>query len=423
MEKYSKRQYAEYLQSKFEEYFEDFSRKTNRTIEQLIFEYCGENSSKEDMYSIDTILNFLADYGSYYLHELKLIEETSDYEKEEEIKARIDEIDNEYDILERLIYNTGQEFITEKEEGKIKSITEEEKQEAFKPGKHCTTSEMIEISKWIRYSYYTFVENYRNTTTTLIAGKLPYNFEMSEENICHLLGIERRKVDRVLRDNHITIFELLKMIMNDGEIINGETPLEIITRIQLESNTPLFNYQMIKYKNYLFQNFGMLGNASAICTNAKPRMNNNWLSDTFLLNKLTKKCGKDNYSQLGFFKENEKERKFVPETLQSTNNLTNGMGEIYNIKAIFKQAKGTVKDVKETITSHSRKELCCIFSAEEQIRMIEKILEEGDGTLTEKNVTELKIYYYRIYSAKDKFVKTRTLLKEKALYNSNGRTR
>lgn len=420
MEKYSKKQYAEYLQSKFEGYFEDFSRKTNKTIEQLIFEYCGENSSKEDMYSIDTILNFLADYGSYYLYELELIEKTNDYEKAEEIKTRIDELDNEYDILERLIYNTGQEFISEKEEGKIKSITEEEKQEAFKIGNHCTTSEMIEISKWIKYSYYTFVENYRNTTTTLIAGKLPYNFEMSEENICHLLGIERRKIDQVLSDNHITIFELLKMIMNDGEIINGETPLERITRIQLESNTPLFNYQMIKYKNYLFQNFGMLGNAAAICTNAKPRMNNHWLSDTFLLSKLTKKCGKDNYSQLGFFKKSEKGRKFTPETIQSTNNITNGTGEIYNIKAVFRQAKGTVKDISETKTSHSRKELCCIFSAKEQIRMIEQILEEGDGTLSEQNVTELKNYYHRVYSAIDKFIKTKDVLKEKTL-NNNGR--
>ena len=422
MEINSKKGYARYLQSKFEEYFEDFCRKNNKTKEQLIFEYCGENSSKEDMYSIDTILNFLADYGSYYLYELELIEETNDYEKIEEIQTRIDEIDNEYDILERLIYNTGEEFIFEKEAGKIQSITEEEKQQAFKMEKYCTVNEMIEISNWLRYSYYTFVGNYRNTITTIKAGKSTYNFEMKEENICHLLGINKRKLINFLERNQITIFELFKMLMNDGEKINGETPLEKITRMQLGNDIPLFNYHMIKYKNYLFQNFEILGNASAICTNAKPKTNNNWLSDTFLLSKLTKKSGKDNYAQLGFFKKNKNEKGItcIPETLQSTNNITNGLGEVYNVKAIFRQAKGTVKDITETKLRISEMELCCIFSADEQLRMIEKILEEGAETLSKKNITELKIYYYRVYSAKTKFVKTRGLLKEKSLTN-NGR--
>lgn len=424
MEKFSRKQYARYLQNKFENYFEDFSRKTGKTKEALILEYCSDvNSTEEDMYNIDTVLNFLADYGSYYLHELEEIEESNDYDNIEKIRNRIEEIDSEYDILEKLIYNTGEDYVEGKKEGIIDSITIEEKEKAFTPANICTDEEMQNISKWIKCSYYIFLENYRNKSTFLKAGKASYNFEMTEENICHLLGIEKRNLEQILRDNNIGIFEILKILMNDGEIVNGESPLEKITRIQKESNKPLFNYQMIKYKNYLFQNFGILSNVSAICINAKPKMNNRWLSDTFLLSKLSRKCGKDNYSQLGFFNSNNASRTYMPETLQSTNTITNGIGEVYNVRSIFKQAKGTVKDVREKKIGTSKMELCCIFSAREQLKMIEKILEEGKETLSKENITELKIYYYRIYSSVDKFNKTKEIIKEKALEKNNGKSR
>ena len=424
METFSRKQYARYLQNKFENYFEDFSSKTGTTKEELIFQYCGDaNSTKEDMYNIDTILNFLADYGSYYLHELEEIEESNDYENIEKIRNRIEEIDREYDILEKLIYNTGENYVDEKKEGMIENITIDDMKNAFSPASICTDKEMKDISKWIKCSYYIFLENYRNKSTYLKAGKASYNFEMSEENLCHLLGIEKRNLEQALRNNNIRIFEILKLLMNDGEIVNGESPLERITKTQKESNKPLFNYQMIKYKNYLFQNFGILSNASAICINAKPKMNNRWLSDTFLLSKLSRKCGKDNYSQLGFFNSNSASRTYIPETLQSTNTITNGIGEVYNVRSIFKQAKGTAKDVKEKKIETSKMELCCIFSAREQLKMIEKILEDGKGILSKENITELKIYYYRIYSSIAKFNKTREILKEKTLEKNNGKSR
>lgn len=418
MEKYTRKEYAKYLQAKFESYFTDFSNQVGKPIEQIIIDYCGPNSDIEDIYSIDTILNFLADYGSYYLHELELIETSEDYEQMERIKSKIEEIDKEYDILERLIYNTGQAFILEKEEGKIKEITKEEKEDTFTGEKICSDTEMKEISNWLRYSYYIFISNYRNKVTSMKVGKEEYNFEMTEDNICHLLGIKKsREVSSFLRDNKINIFELLKMIMNEGNIINGETSLERITKYQ--KDTPLFNYQMIKYKNYLFQNFGILSNSSAIWINARPKPQNDWGSDTFLLSKLNKKCGKDNYSRFGFFNKENKTRTYLPETLQTENALTNGTGEVYNIKAVFEKTKGKVKNVKERKTNTSKKELCCIFSAKEQLRMIESILEEGAETLTKHNVTELKIYYYKIYSAIEKFTKTKDILKEKNLENTN----
>ncbi len=80
-----------------------------------------------------------------------------------------------------------------KEEGKIKDISLAEKEKAFLPPKVCSSEDMEEISKWIRYSYYIFVENYRNKLTSLKAGKSTYNFEISEENICHLLGNRKKK--------------------------------------------------------------------------------------------------------------------------------------------------------------------------------------------------------------------------------------
>lgn len=181
MEKCTKKEYARYLQTKFENYFVDFSTQTGKTIEQLIVNYCRQNSDIEDMYSIDTILNFLADYGSYYLHELELAEMNSDYQSIEDIKTKIEQIDSEYDILERLIYNTGQALILEKKEGEIKEITLKEKEEAFEQEKVCTDIEMQEISKWLRYSYEIFISNYRNKVTSLKAGKTLYKFEMTEK--------------------------------------------------------------------------------------------------------------------------------------------------------------------------------------------------------------------------------------------------
>ena len=373
------------------------------------------------MYSIDTILNFLADYGSYYLYELNKLEETSADEDIEKIRKKIEQIDKEYDILERLIYDTGEKYIIEKEEGKIKDISLAEKEKAFLPPKVCSSEDMEEISKWIRYSYYIFVENYRNKLTSLKAGKSTYNFEISEENICHLLGIEKRNLEHILKERNITIFKILQMLMNDGEKINGETPLEVITRIQKEN--PIFNYEKIKYKNFLFQNFGILSEMSAICTNARPKANNNWGADTFLLNRLSKKCGRDNYAQMGFFNSDNVKRLYKPETLQSTNDITNGIGDVYNIRSIFKQAKGTTKEIREKKTNNSKLELCCIFSAKEQLRMIEKILEEGGESLSIQNITELKVYYYRIYSSVSKFNKVREVLKEKTINNGYGKTR
>lgn len=421
MEKCTKKEYARYLQTKFENYFVDFSTQTGKTIEQLIVNYCGQNSDIEDMYSIDTILNFLADYGSYYLHELELAEMNSDYQSIEDIKTKIEQIDSEYDILERLIYNTGQALILEKKEGEIKEITLKEKEEAFEQEKVCTDIEMQEISKWLRYSYEIFISNYRNKVTSLKAGKTLYKFKMTEKNICHLLGIKMSKVLPFLEKEKIDIFDLLIMLMNDGSIINGETSLERITKFQRE--VPLFNYQMIKYKNYLFQNFGILSNSSAIWINAKPGPKNNWGADTFFLNKLNKKCGKDNYSRFGFFNKNNSTRTYLPETLQTENNLTNGTGEVYNIKAVFEKAKGKVKEVKEDRANISEKELCCIFSAKEQLGMIEKILEDGEGVLTKHNITELKIYYYKVYSAIERFTKTKDILRAKSLENSNTKKR
>lgn len=231
----SRREYAAYLQEKFESYFKDFSRITGKTKEELILKYCGEQESTiEDMYSIDTILNFLADYGSYYLYELNKLEETSADEDIEKIRKKLEQIDKEYDILERLIYDTGEKYIIEKEEGKIKDISLAEKEKAFLPPKVCSSEDMEEISKWIRYSYYIFVENYRNKLTSLKAGKSTYNFEISEENICHLLGIEKRNLEHILKERNITIFKILQMLMNDGEKINGKTSLEVITKIQRE---------------------------------------------------------------------------------------------------------------------------------------------------------------------------------------------
>ena len=90
----SRREYAAYLQEKFESYFKDFSRITGKTKEELILKYCGEQESTiEDMYSIDTILNFLADYGSYYLYELNKLEETSADEDIEKIRKKLEQID------------------------------------------------------------------------------------------------------------------------------------------------------------------------------------------------------------------------------------------------------------------------------------------------------------------------------------------
>ena len=150
----SRREYAAYLQEKFESYFKDFSRITGKTKEELILKYCGEQESTiEDMYSIDTILNFLADYGSYYLYELNKLEETSADEDIEKIRKKLEQIDKEYDILERLIYDTGEKYIIEKEEGKIKDISLAEKEKAFLPPKVCSSEDMEEISKWIRYSF------------------------------------------------------------------------------------------------------------------------------------------------------------------------------------------------------------------------------------------------------------------------------
>lgn len=410
MEKYTKKEYAKYLQAKYEEYFEDFRIKTGKTKEELIQKYCKENTSKEDMYNIDIILNFFADYSSYYLYELEQLEETNSIDNLEAIQKRIEEIDKEYDILEKLIYNTGEIYISEKEEGIIKNITPEEKEKAFQETRSCTPEEMKEISNWIKCSYYIFLENYRNKVTTITAGKRNYNFEMSEENICHLLGIER--------DNfrNINVTEMLKMLLDIGEIKMDFPPLERITEFQ--KNTPVFNYYKIKYKNYLFQNFGLLTNAYAICTGIMPKTNNKWKSTTFLFSKLLGKCAKDNYSQMGFVNDNN--RRYIPETLQSTNSVTALGGEIYNIKSIFKKvAKGTAKNIQEERKNISQMELCCIFSAKEQLKMIETILETED--LSPKNITELKIYYYRIYSAVTKFTKTREILKDKA--KSQGRTR
>lgn len=409
MKKYSKKQYAEYLQDKFEKYFEDFSIRTGKTKEEIILKYCKENCTKEDMYNIDIMLNFLADYGSYYLHELDLLEENNDFENLEEIKKQIEEIDKEYDILEKLIYNTGENYISEKQQGKIENITQEELEKAFKEERVCTPKEIQEISNWVRCSYYIFLENYRNKATIIKAGKESYNFEMSEENLCHLLGIKKDKIKALLPPN-TTMSQVLKMIINEGETINGQSPLERIT--ELQKNTPIFNYQMIKYKNYLFQNFGLLSNASAVHTNVKPQANNKWLSTTFLLSRLLKKIDKNNYSEIGFFNDNN--IRYVPETIQSTNCITKGIGEVYNIKSIFKKAKGTVKNIREEKKTISKMELCCIFSAKEQLKMIEDILGEGEDKLSKNNITELKTYYYRIYSSIDRFTKTREILKEKS---------
>ena len=41
----SRREYAAYLQEKFESYFKDFSRITGKTKEELILKYCGEQES------------------------------------------------------------------------------------------------------------------------------------------------------------------------------------------------------------------------------------------------------------------------------------------------------------------------------------------------------------------------------------------
>lgn len=410
MEKYTKKEYAKYLQAKYEEYFEDFSDKTGKTKEELIQKYCEESTSKEDMYNIDIILNFFADYGSYYLYEIEQLEKNNNLGNIEAIQKRIEEIDKEYDILERLIYNTGETYISEKKEGIIKNITPEETEKAFQGTRRCTPEEMKEISNWIKTSYYIFLENYRNKVTTITAGKRNYSFEMSEENICHLLGIKKEKF------KNIPITEVLKMLLDEGEIKNGLSPLERIT--ELQKNTPVFNYYKIKYKNYLFQNFGLLTNAYAICTGIMPKTNNKWKSTTFLFSKLLGKCAKDNYSRMGFVNDNN--RRYIPETLQSTNSVTALGGEIYNIKSIFKKiAKGTAKNIQEERKNISQMELCCIFSAEEQLKMIEAILEAGD--LSKKNITELITYHRRICSTVAKFTKTREILKEKA--KSQGRSR
>lgn len=55
--------------------------------------------------------------------------------------------------------------------------------------------------------------------------------------------------------------------------------------------------------------------------------------------------------------------------------------------------------------------------------MIEKILEEGGESLSIQNITELKVYYYRIYSSVSKFNKVREALKEKTINNGYGKTR
>lgn len=412
-EKYkTKEEYAEYLQKTFERYFEDFAKKNGISSQQLIVKYCGENSDIEDMYSIDTILNFLADYGNYYLQRL---EEITDYDQVEELNKKIEEIDKEYSILERLIYNTGKAFMLQKEEGEIKEITEKERQKAFTSSvRVCSRDEIKEISKWLRYSYYIFVNNYRNQKTSLQAGKKQYSFLMTEDNICHLLGIKREMLLEELstfltNKEKISTFEFLEMFTK-----NDETVLERIFEFQKE--TPLFNYDMIKYKNFLFQNFGMLSNCLAIWTNAKPEKNNRWLSDTFFVKNT--RCGNYTYSRLGFFLDNSENSMYVPETLQADKKLTNGTGSIYNIKAIFKTAIGKVKKITESREDISTKNLCCIFSAEEQLEMIKKILDEEKGVLTEHNVTELKIYFHNICRAMIEFLKTKNSLKTKCLENN-----
>jgi hypothetical protein len=232
-------EYAEILQKKYESYMDDYADKTGMTVQQLITKYAGRDATITTMYNTDIILGFLADYYDYYTHAIGSDAKISD----EEWKEKIEEINEEYEIFEKLIYGISKRVSVEEKEGRVLKLSRQEFEDGLRADKEdrieqnanhaISDDELKQASKWIRSSYYTYLEKYQNTDITLVLpDRREIVFQIEDKKLPHLLGIQKEKN---------SAFELMK------QIIKMSNP-----------NLSKRDFTKIKYKNFIFQNYRIL---------------------------------------------------------------------------------------------------------------------------------------------------------------------
>ena len=365
---------AKELQDKYEKYMQDFAKKENMTIEELITRYVGNNASKEDMYNTDIILNFLADYYSYYEHKYKS-------SNNEELREKLCELDEEYAIFEELIYGTAERLAAEKKEGTVPNLTPNEIEAGIK-GKieDISLDDMKKVSSWVRRSYYDYIEKFRNTEMTLgLPNKEKLKFSIEDKNLPHLLGIPNMGMEPFAR---------MKKISE----ISGSNLLEREIASKVSDIRRNMSFDKIKYKNYVFQNYSLsLGEPLTILYDVMTRPDKKNDCDAYIVTGFKNKKYNKAFLGLEYSQRRDKNTTCAAKSMLIDKELDE--------ESIYKTAKTTISTSLfiNPKGNPNSKALIGIFSVEEQKKLIENILEEDEGqgrTL----LNSLLPYFKRVYT-------------------------
>ena len=370
---------VEVLQKKYKEYMQDFASKEKMTVEELITRYVGNDSSKEDMYNTDIILNFLADYYSYYQHEYESLKD--DDILSEELRKKLDEIDEEYSIFEELIYGTAERLAAEKKEGTVPNLTPREIQDGIDGRvEDISFEDMRKVSSWIRKSYYDYLEKFRNIEMTLILpNKRRIVFSIKDGKLPHLLGIPNEGMKPFTRMQKIS--EILNPNLSEEEVA--------LRVVEVRKN---MSFDKIKYKNYIFQNYVLaLGEPLLVLYDVRSKPNKKNKCDAFIVSGFKNK--RYNKVSLGLAYD-RKENKSVSCDAKSLL-----IEKELDDDAIYESAKSTISTALfiNPKGNPNNEKLIGIFSVEEQKKLIESLLEEDEGrgrTL----LNSLLPYFKRIYA-------------------------
>ncbi len=393
------------LQKKYEEYMEDFASKEKMSVQQLIVQYAGKGAKKDNMYNTDIILGFLADYYSYYEHIYETLN-TDDEELVNKYKDKLDELSKEYEIFEGLIYGTSEKISFEKREGTISKLETKEFLDGIrKTKKDISFDEIKQLSKWLRSSYYDYVEKYRNMELTLgLPNKREVIFQIEDDNLPHLLGIPK------IRNKNA--FELMEEIV---DISSTEMSEEDARNIANELNQHL-SFAGLKYKNFLFQQCRLMNPNEPLIIHYDniSSMDKDNDCKLFIITKAKDKVFR--YTFLG---------------LNPDENVSN---DRWFVQSLLAQKAAEPFLCKTTLTTIStsvfvnpkdnphQKELVGIFSVKEQTKMIQDLLEQDpkEGRiLYDSLLPYFKRVYYNIEEVHSKIGNLRNIQNE--LNNSRSR--
>ncbi len=371
---------AKRLQEKFESYMQDFANKMNVTVEEIIIKYAGKDGTKETMYNTDIVLGFLADYYGYYEHIYNLLN-TDDEAQINDLKKKINELDEEYIIFEELIYGISEKISIEKKEGQISTLKPQEIKDGIKEKKEqISIDKMKEMSRWIRSSYYDYLEKYRNKEITLcLPEKRHISFKIEDDNLPHLLGIPNVGNGS---------FKKMKLIyeMSDPSLSSAD----VEAKTKKESGT--LSFAKVKYKNFMFQNYRLIDSPKPLIVHYDviPNANKQNDCDAYIITESKNKEYNRACLGLTYTKKNNRTMNCAVKSIFADKKIAEFMCEATktsNITSIFSNPKNN---------PHQR-QLIGIFSAAEQFKMIQDLLEE-DVDEGRKLYNSLLPYFKRLYT-------------------------